>query len=325
MRSKERVTNSVVDMIKYAYNPPDGRKAFVDFFIFSPELMKGVGKTSFALRVMYRVYGDWDEALSRLHMNPADAIDMLVDLVKNRRRIPVFTMDDVGMWLSGLTFSLSKGKSRQAIVAFYEFYNAIRTVSSSCLFTAPKNDMIKSLLGQVNFKVAIYSHSEDYSLAKIYKVKVSPLFQTFIKTSHQEIFPIKLPDEVYRKYEEKRWNALDWKAQELAKLWQDAKEDVIEPEMTKNNIIKEVYIPQCSRKIELRPFKRTTLSSADTYADKVSFPKTLAKKYNLRKGDILLWFDFGFPLAVPDAYFKDFVNMFFRKEEDGNAEMDSSN
>ncbi|ADB58719.1 hypothetical protein [Archaeoglobus profundus] len=323
MRSKERVTNSVVDMIKYAYNPPDGRKAFVDFFIFSPELMKGVGKTSFALRVMYRVYGDWDEALNKLYMKPEDAIQLLVDLVKKRKRIPVFAMDDVGMWLSGLTFSMSKGKQRQAITSFYEFYNAIRTVSASCLFTAPKNDMLRTLLDQVNFRIAISPYSEEMSLAKIYKVKATPMFQKFIKTHHQEVFPIRLPDEIYRKYEEKRWDALEWKANELVKVWSDAKEDVLEERMP--NIVKEVYIPTTQSVNPLDIYKNYRMGSHDTYADSVTFPKALSKKYGLHKGDTFVWIDVGFPIGVPDIYFEEFIQTFFKKkEEDGDADMDSS-
>ena len=313
----EEVTRPVVEMIQFAYNSPKRFKRFVDFFIYSPEAGKGTGKTVFALRILRKLYGDWDSALDYLFVDPITTIEFIVDLVKKRKRIISFACDDIGLWLSGIEFMMSKGKEKKAIASFYSFYNAIRSISASCLFTSPLDDMIKVLFKQVNYRIAIKPIDEDYCEAKIYRVKTNPLFRQFVKTSHIETFPVKIPDNIYQKYEEKRWNALEWKAKELLKYWKDAEEDVIEPNAP--DIIREVYIPDTQSVNPINIYKNYRMGSHDSYADSVTFPKALSKKYALHKGYTFVWIDIGFPIGVPDIYFEKFMQTFFKKQNGGDV------
>jgi len=312
----EEVTRPVVEMIQFAYNSPKRFKRFVDFFIYSPEAGKGTGKTVFALRILRKLYGDWDTALDYLFVDSITTIEFIVDLVKKRKRIISFACDDIGLWLSGIEFMMSKGKEKKAIASFYSFYNAIRSISASCLFTSPLDDMIKVLFKQVNYRIAIKPIDEDYCEAKIYRVKTNPLFRQFVKTSHIETFPVKIPDNIYQKYEEKRWNALEWKAKELLKCWRDAEEDVIEPN---TNVIKEVYIPINNVTYPINIYPNYQCYSQNTYAKAVGIPKDLVKKYGLKKGDTFVWIDIGFPIGVPDIYFEKFMQTFFKKQNGGDV------
>ena len=167
------------------------KEGFADALIFGD---KGSGKSTYALISAYQVYNDWEEVFRHLVFDPEKAIRLIKEALEDGVRIPMLIMDDAGLWL---------GKSEwweQRKIRFSEFYNVIREICSCVVFTTPSDDIIGRLLKQIGLRIKITLSDEKLSIAKVYKVKISPLFQQYIKTLKQEVFVRHLPDETYERY-----------------------------------------------------------------------------------------------------------------------------
>ncbi len=142
-------------------------------------------------------------------------------------------MDDAGLWL---------GKSqwwKREKVEFAEFFDIIRTVCSSIIFTTPSDNLMSRISHEIMLRIKIsaidsdlYAHLkrqgynvdvDKYRVAKIYRFSLSPLFQPIIKKQAYDIYPLHYPDDVKREYDKKRLDAVRHK---LTKVKQSLKSDV---------------------------------------------------------------------------------------------------
>ena len=213
-------------LVQQAYE----REGFISALIFGSQ---GIGKTSYALHVARQVYGNWRKALNHLFFNPKEAIEYLDKALDRSERIPLIIMDDAGLWL---------GKSqwwKREKVEFAEFFDIIRTVCSSIIFTTPSDNLMSRISHEIMLRIKIsaidsdlYAHLkrqgynvdvDKYRVAKIYRFSLSPLFQPIIKKQAYDIYPLHYPDDVKREYDKKRLDAVRHK---LAKVKQSLKSDV---------------------------------------------------------------------------------------------------
>ena len=201
----------------------------------------GVGKTSYALHVGSEVYG-WNKVLNYLYFKPQEAIKAMRKALERGERIPLIIMDDVGYWLGKLTWWEPQK------VAFMDFYNLIRSVCASVLFTCPTDEIPKTIKKKIFFRVAIKplprreaeeiyaSLSEEkiremvreginpklWNVARGYKLKTLPSFMQFVEAKFQDIYPLHYPIWVLEKYELKRREAVKEALEKVEKAFRKA-------------------------------------------------------------------------------------------------------
>ena len=214
------MTYFLTNLIRYAHE----REGFISALIFGNQ---GIGKTSYALHVAKEVYGGWDHVLDYLFFNPKDAINVMEQAIEEEKRIPLIIMDDAGIWL---------GKTewwRREKVEFAEFFDIIRTVCSSVVFTTPADNLMSRLSREIMLRIKV-THLDGevdaqlkekgmkvdpklFRLAKIYRFSLSPLFQPNIYKTAFDVFPALYPDEVKKKYDRLRLKAIKWKLERVKK------------------------------------------------------------------------------------------------------------
>ena len=128
------------------------KRRFRSIYVMGEE---GSGKTSYALWLGYLVYGDWDRVLRYLFFRPEDVVRAFQRVLEKRERIPYVIMDDAGRWI-GKWFSMQRGVKK-----FLAFYNMIRTVAASVVFTTPADEISKTLRDKAHVRVRVYATDPD--------------------------------------------------------------------------------------------------------------------------------------------------------------------
>jgi len=201
-------------LIERAYE----NEGFVSALIFGSQ---GIGKTSYALHVAKQIYDSWYKALDHLFFNPKEAIKVLHKALKQGERLKAIILDDAGLWL---------GKSQwwhREKLEFAEFFDIIRTVCSSVIFTTPADNILNRLSHEIQLRIKVSpidselynqlkkaGHNIDvnsWRVAKIYQFSLSPLFQPIIKKHAYDIYPLHYPRHIKDLYDKKRLEAVKQK------------------------------------------------------------------------------------------------------------------
>lgn len=202
-------------LIKMAYE----QNGVITAYIFNDF---GFGKTSYAMWVAYQIYGNWDDVLKYLCFDPEEAIQHFRNVIKTKKRIPVIIMDDAGLWLDKQTWW------EPSKIAFYKFFNLIRSLVGGILFTSASDDLPKPIRKKCFFRIRVEPIddadgiiTEDmrklcrkfkindklWCRARGYKLKTLPNFLQFTETEFDDYYPMHYP--IYEKYEKKRFRALE--------------------------------------------------------------------------------------------------------------------
>jgi hypothetical protein len=187
----------------------------------------GAGKTSYALWTAYNVFGDWQQVLKHVFFRPEDAVDAMKRAIRSGRRLKLVVMDDAGLWLGRLTWW------EEDKIAFMNFFNLIRSVSSGIIFTTPSQELPKQILRKCAFRVSVrpasreeivrtfgeggYKELEErvkafgldplFSVAVGYRLKTLPSFIEMVKKEFYDYYPMHYP--VMKEYERLRRRALE--------------------------------------------------------------------------------------------------------------------
>ncbi len=182
--------------IKKAYE----NYGFTSAFMYG---IQGSGKTTYALKVMYHVYGDWGKVLERTYFNVDKFIEDTKYYFEKDERIPVVLFDDAG--LSIIKYSWRRDFAQW----FSRFYNLVRTVCSAILFTSVEvTDILKFIRDKVEFRVQLVRVSHDTSYAIGYRVYTTPLLDQYVKRVFKDIVKLELPQNVREAYESMRKRAI---------------------------------------------------------------------------------------------------------------------
>lgn len=145
----------------------------------------------------------WLLALDHLFFNPAEAM-MFIETYrsKKKQRVVMLGMDDVGQHIPRARWW------REDVVQFREWMTVARTDCAAVLFTAPTQ---LSLPGGIidscflRIKVERHPDNRDMSIAKAYKISLSPRFQEICSGPvFIDEFPRHYPNFVFKEYESMR-------------------------------------------------------------------------------------------------------------------------
>jgi len=181
----------LADLIEDAWS----KTGFVSALIFG---MQGAGKTTYALRTAYAVYGSWEEALRHLFFDPLPALELLQEANEKGERVKLVIFDDAGWWLSKYLWYVEGGIS--TIFAINGLFNLIRTLCSAVIFTSPLvNDVLKPLREKCWLRIKI-RRSGHYGLATIYKVDYTPKLRLTCNKVGADRFVLYVNNDTYERY-----------------------------------------------------------------------------------------------------------------------------
>jgi len=168
---------------------------FFGLIIYGPQ---GIGKSTYMLKVMYEVLGDWDLVFKNL----AFSIDDVIDLVRRtkRERLTVVGLDDVGVHLHKYIALEDRDLTR----LITNWVDVIRTKCSSLLLTTvhPGN-VLKGLRESLGFNYGRVLRVPEEPLlraVKVYRQVFVPPNETRLKSTYIDVFKCRLPDDVYERY-----------------------------------------------------------------------------------------------------------------------------
>jgi len=189
---------------------------FVSAFIYGSQ---GSGKTTYALKTLYYVYGSWEEALNNTYFYIDDLLPRLYDTFNRGERIKAILLDDAGVWL--MKYHWRKDFS----VWFSKLFNLLRTIVSGVIFTSVEaTDIVKFVRDKMMYRVYVIKISNTHSIAIGYKVNITPLLEQYVERIFEDTYSLKLPNDVREKYEAKRREAISTLFQELKGIEIDREE-----------------------------------------------------------------------------------------------------
>ena len=160
---------------------------------------RGVGKSTYSIKELYRYYGDWGKALDHI----AFSIDDLLD--KSGREFIVW--DDAGVW--GSTY-LWFTEGQKLLAALFDYLDTARLDFNLLALTTPSLRKIPPAIRLADGNVIIKIVRSGYSsggvkIARANWYTVSEYIgKHIIKKVGRENFRVRLPDPVYQEYLETR-------------------------------------------------------------------------------------------------------------------------
>lgn len=186
---------------------------------------KGSGKTTLALTIAALAYArrgtpDWERALEHLYFKPTELLLGLTRAISRKEKVKVVILDDAGAWMSKWTISGEKE-------AFFEAMELSRTLVGGIIYTHVAS-LAKHLRLTANLhirverlkyseRVALAEYVSDevirnslldrnmrWSRARVYTINYDLMYNIRFKKQAVLIFPVRLPDKIYKKYIQKR-------------------------------------------------------------------------------------------------------------------------
>ena len=177
------------------------RYGFASFFVYGPQ---GSGKTTYSLKILKEVYGSYKDALRYLHFHLEPLIANLHAAFQAGTRYPSVIIDDAGIAL------LKYRWQRDAEQWFAKFYNLIRSVAGSIIFTSVEaEDIIKFVRNKVTYLVSIERMNDNISFARGYRRYLLPSGRYFVRLEFVDKFNLNIPESVRKEYENMRRAAIN--------------------------------------------------------------------------------------------------------------------
>lgn len=171
------------------------RSAFTGAIVYAKQRL---GKSSYALQVLYDVYGDWDTVLKHTFFKIEDILDFLTTALKERRKINVILWDDAGVHANKLVYFSNKDYAQY----LQNLFDVLGTACRGIILTTPTpGNLLKSLRDYEFLRVKIIkANGNGRRIAKGYGQNLMPSGMTRVFRSFEDNYSVKLPEEMYQKY-----------------------------------------------------------------------------------------------------------------------------
>ena len=211
----------------------DGDYKFVlsEIIKTSPEMIGAVvygtqrlGKTMYALQVMYDMYHDWDKVLDFTFFKLEELVTSLKKHIKQRERIDAVVWDDAGVYGSKYLFFSNKKLTEY----LQKLFDVVGTAVKGLIITTPNpENLLKAIRGYEFYRVKIYKdwymEKETRRVAKGYKNILLPSGKHIVRTVFNDYYDVTIPDDVYKRYKEMRESYTDVALEELEAILEEAK------------------------------------------------------------------------------------------------------
>jgi len=207
------------------------RDGFISALVFGKQ---GNGKTTYALITAKEVYeklgyeNPWQTALDRLYFELPESIPVLRQAFNERKKIPVIIFDDASIWFSKYYWYTDVQK------AFFKIYALIRTLTTCVIFTTPSPNDISFFLREKSWKkIKITKNGVEtkgpkkgvrraraWLYGNDFKRGSNGDFKTAVQKEAVDDFYLEIPQEIFNKYMEKRYNAIERLFTEIEQILQ---------------------------------------------------------------------------------------------------------
>jgi AAA+ ATPase superfamily predicted ATPase len=173
-----------------------------------------IGKSSYALQVAFDVYKDWRDVFNNLFFKLDDLIEYLQFITHQHDFVDCIIMDDAGVHLSKFNYF----SNRSNVKFLSQLFDVIGIAVKSVLFTTPSPENLLKFLRRYEFsRVKIIKQTDYRRIAKGYRNTMLPSGSTRVKTEFVDHYKVKLPNDIFEKYNKIRWTYLDQVLQDFLK------------------------------------------------------------------------------------------------------------
>lgn len=175
-------------------------RGFVGSIIFGSQR---IGKSSYGLKVLYEIYGDWDTVLEKYCLfDLNDVLELLEKSVEERKQVNAFMWDDAGVHASKHIFFSDRKKAQ----LLQSLFDVVGLYLGGVILTTPSpTNLLKALRDYEFYRVKITRKNEYWGRNALgYRNILLPSGASYIKKVFQDNFSCRLPDDVYSRYEEMR-------------------------------------------------------------------------------------------------------------------------
>lgn len=155
------------------------------------------GKSSYAMQVMYELYGNWDDVFKNMFYRIDDLTNYLYDRLGQDEPLPCVLWDDAGVHASKLLYFKDKDQADM----IKRLFDVMGVATQGILLTTPVPDeLLKSLRSYEFLKIKIMDESKYGRLARCYKNVLWPSGTRRNPKYFEDHFDVRLPDEIYQRY-----------------------------------------------------------------------------------------------------------------------------
>lgn len=166
---------------------------FVGIIVYGRQ---GAGKSVYAIKLAYKILGDWDKALNAVKFDAREILEFLSD-----KRKKILIWDDAGVFASKYLYF----RDIHYVDLISSLVDTIRPKLACLVLTTPSPSRLLRVFREIDFYyVKIVKHRGQYRVAKIYGNYILPTGFRYTRLLAREIFNVLLPNDVYNKYLEKR-------------------------------------------------------------------------------------------------------------------------
>lgn len=186
---------------------------FVGAIIYGQQRM---GKSSYAAKVMYEIYEDWDVVNRHMLFKLDDVVRLLEDATDREIKIPCFCWDDCGVHGNKLLYF-----QERTLVQYLG--DLLDTAGISCggiLMTTPSPlKLLAAIRGYEFYRVKVTAKNTSHGRRAVgYKSILLPSGTRLIRRVYSDEFNVMLPEEFWGSYVAKRRSYLQFGLRQLRKL-----------------------------------------------------------------------------------------------------------
>ena len=204
--------------------------AFSRVIMNTPEMVGAIvygtqrlGKTMYALQVMYDIYRDWDKVLSLTFFHLDDLLESVGEQIEKREQLPALVWDDAGVHGSKYLYFTEKRLAE----FLQKVFDVVGTVVKGFIITTPNPDnLLKAIRGYEFYRVKIMKNSTSKTgrFATGYKSIIDPVGKTRIRKVFKDKYDVTIPDDIYKKYVRTRESYTREAVDELNQFLKERKE-----------------------------------------------------------------------------------------------------
>lgn len=159
-----------------------------------------IGKSAYALWVMYELYKDWDTVFKYMAYSVKDFMSLLRSCLDGGVKVPCILWDDAGGHGSKYLWNIDR------LMVFYlkNLLDVIGTSTKGLIMTTISGEDLLKIVREYEFykvKISLGRHKYD-RVARGYEIKRSPLNQKSPSILFDDYFDVRVP--IYEKYYEMR-------------------------------------------------------------------------------------------------------------------------
>ncbi len=157
-----------------------------------------VGKSSYALRVMFDIYRNWDDVLKYTFFKIEDLIQALRRAIKDDYVIPVIMLDDAAIGGSNQLYFTNKNLT----MYLSALTDVMGTAVKGVLLTTPNPEsLLKTLRGYEFYRIKITKANSGYDrIATGYRTVLLPSGTRNVAKEFKDTFNALIDDDAYSRY-----------------------------------------------------------------------------------------------------------------------------